>query len=124
MQAPQLLLLVATVITATPLQDWVFAADKTQKVYQAHLNFTHINSIKQFEMALQQAQGKLVMLDLYADWCVACKEFKKYTFSDAAVQTKLANMVLLQANITANNAETRSVAEKPASHWVANYFVL
>ncbi|MFP1452837.1 hypothetical protein ACLB1N_20845 [Escherichia coli] len=27
------------------------------------------------------------MLDLYADWCVACKEFEKYTFSDPQVQS-------------------------------------
>jgi thiol:disulfide interchange protein DsbD len=31
---------------------------------------------------------KPVMLDLYADWCVACKEFEKYTFSDPQVQTR------------------------------------
>lgn len=104
-QALQFLLLAATVITVIPLQDWVFGANNTQKVYQVHLNFTHINSIKQLEVALQQAQGKPVMLDLYADWCVACKEFEKYTLSDAAVQAKLANVVLLQVNVTANNAE-------------------
>ena len=45
------------------------------------------------------------MLDLYADWCVACKEFEKYTFSDAAVQASPANAVLLQADVTANGAE-------------------
>ncbi|MNG73806.1 Thiol:disulfide interchange protein DsbD precursor [compost metagenome] len=45
------------------------------------------------------------MLDLYADWCVACKEFEKYTFSDTRVQAALANTVLLQADVTANNAE-------------------
>lgn len=111
-QALQLLLLAATVITARPLQDWVFGADNTQKVHQAHLNFTHINSIKQLEVALQQAQGKPVMLDLYADWCVACKEFEKYTFSDAAVQAKLANVVLLQANVTANNAEQAALLKR------------
>lgn len=45
------------------------------------------------------------MLDLYADWCVACKEFDKYTFSDAGVQASLADTVLLQADVTANSAE-------------------
>lgn len=44
------------------------------------------------------------MLDLYADWCVACKEFEKYTFSDPQVQKTLADTVLLQANVTANDA--------------------
>ncbi len=36
------------------------------------------------------------MLDLYADWCVACKEFEKYTFSDPQVQHALSDTVLLQ----------------------------
>jgi thiol:disulfide interchange protein DsbD len=40
------------------------------------------------------------MLDLYADWCVACKEFEKYTFSDPQVQSALKETVLLQANVT------------------------
>ncbi|VFS56616.1 Thiol:disulfide interchange protein DsbD precursor [Kluyvera cryocrescens] len=45
------------------------------------------------------------MLDLYADWCVACKEFEKYTFSDPQVQKALQNTVLLQADVTANRAQ-------------------
>lgn len=45
------------------------------------------------------------MLNLYADWCVACKEFEKYTFSDPQVQKALADTVLLQANVTANDAQ-------------------
>jgi thiol:disulfide interchange protein DsbD len=32
------------------------------------------------KIADANAQGKTVMVDLYADWCVACKEFEKYTF--------------------------------------------
>ncbi|STY64656.1 Thiol:disulfide interchange protein DsbD precursor [Mannheimia haemolytica] len=45
------------------------------------------------------------MLDLYADWCVACKEFEKYTFSDQNVQNKLNEMVVLQIDMTKNSAE-------------------
>jgi thiol:disulfide interchange protein DsbD len=55
--------------------------------------------------ALEQAKGRPVMLDLYADWCVACKEFEKYTFSNPQVQQALGNTVLLQADVTANNAQ-------------------
>ncbi|CAI1799492.1 protein-disulfide reductase DsbD [Serratia liquefaciens] len=100
----QMLLLAAAVIAARPLQDWAFDVNSTQQA-APHLNFTQISNVEQLNLALQQAQGKPVMLDLYADWCVACKEFEKYTFSDAAVQAKLANAVLLQADVTANNAE-------------------
>ncbi|ASM24169.1 MULTISPECIES: protein-disulfide reductase DsbD [Serratia] len=104
-RALQLLLLAAAVIAARPLQDWAFGTDQAQQAAQPHLAFTRINNVEQLDLALQQARGKPVMLDLYADWCVACKEFEKYTFSDAAVQASLANAVLLQADVTANSAE-------------------
>ncbi|MGQ6163994.1 protein-disulfide reductase DsbD [Serratia sp. IR-2025] len=104
-RALQLLLLTAAVIAARPLQDWAFGADQAQQAAQQHLAFARINNVEQLDLALQQARGKPVMLDLYADWCVACKEFEKYTFSDAAVQASLANAVLLQADVTANGAE-------------------
>lgn len=111
-RALQLLLLAAAVISARPLQDWAFGATSAQQANLPHLSFTRINSVEQFDLALRQAQGKPVMLDLYADWCVACKEFEKYTFSDAAVQAKLANVVLLQADVTANNAEQAALLKR------------
>lgn len=101
----QVLLLAALVISARPLQDWAFGNTASEQAALPHLNFTRINNVEQLNLALQQAQGKPVMLDLYADWCVACKEFEKYTFSDPAVQAQLADTVLLQADVTANDAE-------------------
>jgi thiol:disulfide interchange protein DsbD len=96
----QILLLGAALIGARPLQDWAFGT--VQSTQQSHLNFTRISSVEDLDQALAQAQGKPVMLDLYADWCVACKEFEKYTFSDPEVQQALENSVLLQADVTAN----------------------
>lgn len=104
-RALQLLLLAAAVIAARPLQDWAFGTSSAQQATVQHLNFTRVSNVDQLNAALQQAQGKPVMLDLYADWCVACKEFEKYTFSDARVQAALTNTVLLQADVTANNSE-------------------
>ncbi|MBC1188084.1 protein-disulfide reductase DsbD [Kluyvera sichuanensis] len=99
----QILLLAAALISVRPLQDWAFGTSVTQS--QSHLNFTRINNVETLNAALASAQGKPVMLDLYADWCVACKEFEKYTFSDPQVQQALQNTVLLQADVTANSAE-------------------
>lgn len=99
----QILLLAAALISVRPLQDWAFGTTVAQS--QSHLSFTRINSVETLNSALASAQGKPVMLDLYADWCVACKEFEKYTFSDPQVQQALQNTVLLQADVTANSAQ-------------------
>jgi len=69
------------------------------------LAFTKIKGIEGLdrELAKANAQGKVVMLDFYADWCVSCKEMEKYTFSDARVQQSLKDVVLLQADVTLND---------------------
>lgn len=107
MRLVQILLLAAALVSVRPLQDWAFGAPAAQT--QAHLNFTHVQSVDDLNRALAQAKGKPVMLDLYADWCVACKEFEKYTFSDPQVQNALKETVLLQANVTANNAQDKAL---------------
>ena len=103
MRIVQIVLLAAALVCVRPLQDWTFGAPHTQP--QAHLNFTPVASVDALNQALEQAKGRPVMLDLYADWCVACKEFEKYTFSNPQVQQALGKTVLLQADVTANNAQ-------------------
>ncbi|KAA8668364.1 protein-disulfide reductase DsbD [Pantoea dispersa] len=104
-----ILMLAAALVVARPLQDWAFGSSSTQSV--AHLPFQRISSSQQLDSALQQAQGRITMVDLYADWCVACKEFEKYTFSDDGVRSALSNVQLLQANVTANNAQDNALLQ-------------
>lgn len=103
-RACQLLLLAALLVAARPLQDWAFG-NHIQQSEIRHLGFKSVADLPQLQAALAQAKGQPVMLDLYADWCVACKEFEKYTFSDDKVQRQLADTVLLQADVTANSTE-------------------
>ena len=72
---------------------------------EQHLAFKRIKSVDdlQGELANASKQGKLVMLDFYADWCVYCKDYEKYVFTDPRVQQALSNVVLLQADVTAND---------------------
>ena len=65
--------------------------------------FIRIKTLDDLKTRLEAARGKPVLLDLYADWCVACKEFEHKTFSDPEVQSRFADMVLLQADVTAND---------------------
>jgi thiol:disulfide interchange protein DsbD len=52
------------------------------------------------------------MLDFYADWCVSCKEMEAFTFTDARVRQKLDRMLLLQADVTANNEEHKALLKR------------
>jgi len=55
-------------------------------------------------------QGSLpAIIDFYADWCVSCKEMERFTFSDARVQRKLADWIVLRADVTANSDEDKAL---------------
>ncbi|MGG6121245.1 protein-disulfide reductase DsbD [Pantoea allii] len=106
----QIIMLAAALISARPLQDWAFGSGAPQQNI-AHLPFQSVQTVEQLDQALQQAQGRITMVDLYADWCVACKEFEKYTFSDSAVRDSLNNVQLLQANVTANTTTDNALLQ-------------
>ena len=76
------------------------------------LAFTRIKTVAQLDAALAQTGGKTAMLDFYADWCVSCKEMEKLTFVDPAVQASLANSVLLQVDVTANDADDKAMLKR------------
>ncbi|WP_263056386.1 protein-disulfide reductase DsbD [Pantoea agglomerans] len=107
----QIIMLAAALISARPLQDWAFGGPAAQQQTVAPLPFHTIQTPQQLDSALQQARGRITMVDLYADWCVACKEFEKYTFSDSAVRDSLSQVQLLQANVTANNASDNALLQ-------------
>ncbi len=75
------------------------------------LAFQRIKGMRGLDAALRgaTAQGRPVMLDFYADWCVSCKEMERYTFSDVQVQVALGETLLLQADVTANDAEDQAL---------------
>lgn len=66
------------------------------------LRFERVKSVAELDQRLAAANGKYVMLDFYADWCVSCKEMERFTFADSKVQAQLKDMVLLQVDVTAN----------------------
>jgi thiol:disulfide interchange protein DsbD len=80
---------------------------------EAGVAFKRIKSTADLEreIAAAQAAGRPVMLDFYADWCVSCKEMERLTFTDAAVRVELARAVLLQADVTANDAVDQALLQ-------------
>ncbi|HJV87814.1 MAG TPA: protein-disulfide reductase DsbD [Noviherbaspirillum sp.] len=75
-------------------------------------NFKRVKTTAELDDMLAKSSGKAVMLDFYADWCVSCKEMEKLTFSDRRVQAQFANMVLLQADVTANNDDDKALLKR------------
>ena len=76
------------------------------------LPFKQVRSVAELDSAIRNAAGKTVMLDFYADWCVACKELEQFTFSNPAVGKALQNIVLLQADVTQNSAEDAALLKR------------
>lgn len=75
------------------------------------LQFHRIKTVAQLDAVLAMA-SQPVMLDFYADWCVSCKEMEAFTFTDAQVKARLNQMLLLQADVTANDADDRALLKR------------
>ncbi len=75
------------------------------------LKFQAIASLAELDDVVRTS-SRPVMLDFYADWCVACKEFEKFTFTDAAVRQKMAGLTLLRVDVTANNENDKALLRK------------
>ena len=112
----RILFLVAAMISVKPLQTWVWGESQAPSAVEnkafSHIEFKKVKSEAELQQALAENNKPLVMLDLYADWCVACKEFEKETFSDPSVQKAFGNMLLLQVDMTKNSEENRALMTK------------
>jgi thiol:disulfide interchange protein DsbD len=82
------------------------------KAHEAPLAFQRVKTVQQLDAVLAQTGGKTVMLDFYADWCVSCKEMEKLTFVDPQVRAKLTNTLLLQVDVTANDADDKAMLKR------------
>jgi len=92
-----------------------FAANNknaSQLQQSSSLAFTRIASNAELDLKLAETNGKPVMLDFYADRCVACKELEQLTFSAPNVQKLLENTTLLQVDVTANSDEDKALLKR------------
>lgn len=76
------------------------------------LPFKRVRNSGELDAAIKAAAGKHVMLDFYADWCVSCKEYERFTFADPRVQKLLEGSVLLQADVTDNTPEDAALLSR------------
>jgi len=94
-----------------PLQPLAGLRGQAVAAEEKRLPFERVKSVTELETRINTA-GRPVMLDFYADWCVSCKEMERLTFSDPAVQAKLAGFTLLQADVTANTDDDKALLAK------------
>lgn len=92
----------------------VFGGGAGEAGSHTELVFQQVKGPEGLEQALADArrQGRPVMLDFYADWCISCKEMEKYTFGDPQVQAALEGVVLLQTDVTANDAQDQALLKR------------
>jgi thioredoxin:protein disulfide reductase len=73
--------------------------------------FRRVRNVDELDAILRTA-GRPVLFDFYADWCVSCKEMERFTFTDPAVQARMADWLLLQVDVTANTAEDKALMRR------------
>ena len=115
--ALRILLLIMAMISVKPLQNWLWNEDVAKSAVEnsavlAQPQFKRIGSYQELQQALQANPKAVAMLDLYADWCVACKEFEKYTFSNGQVQNAFQDVLLLQADMTQNSPQNTELMKQ------------
>jgi len=108
--------LIAAMALAQPLQTWLWQnhtqPTETQSSVQNSLEFQQVHSYDELQQVLAQNPKSMAMLDLYADWCIACKEFDHKTFADSKVQAVLKDVLLLRIDMTNNSENNRTLMKQ------------
>ncbi len=63
-------------------------------------------------LARAESEGRPVMIDFFADWCAACKELDKYTYSDPAVQSEAQRFTSVKVDATDDTEDLRAIQKR------------
>jgi thioredoxin:protein disulfide reductase len=87
---------------------------QTGAIVPQQLDFKRIRTFAELQEALSLAKraGKPTLVDFYADWCVACKQMARTTFSDPRVISALSNVQLLKVDVTDNDAADKTLEQR------------
>lgn len=79
--------------------------------HSEEVKFQRVRSVAELDQVVATA-GRPVMFDFYADWCISCKEMERFVFTDPRVKARLDQMLLVQADVTANNADDQALLKR------------
>ncbi|MHC8304021.1 protein-disulfide reductase DsbD [Pseudomonas sp. PB3P13] len=73
-----------------------------------------VTTAQELDHALAQAKssGAPLLLDWYADWCISCKLIENQVLTDANVVERLKGYRLIRFDMTASNAEQRTLLDR------------
>lgn len=80
-----------------PLQNNTQAISTQKQHYYVATDLETVNKI------INNANGKPVLLDFYADWCASCKIMEGTIFKDPTVLKSLENIIWIKADVTLNS---------------------
>jgi thiol:disulfide interchange protein DsbD len=92
--------------TGANLWYWLPGATVTQVAGQSvapqNTEFKLVKTLDELQQEVKKsaAAGKPVLVDLFAEWCVACKEFEHITFADGNVKSLMAQFTLIKIDVT------------------------
>ncbi|MBU1312084.1 MAG: protein-disulfide reductase DsbD [Gammaproteobacteria bacterium] len=98
--AGQLLLLAVLLVN---IRFWWPATDASVAIAEAtgqQTGFELVNSLEELQQKIAASDQRYTLVDLYADWCIACKEFEHLTFPKAEVQAQMQKMQLIKVDVT------------------------
>jgi thiol:disulfide interchange protein DsbD len=89
-----------------------FGESKPDGDRAGHLPFRKVKSVAELDQHILQSKDKYIMVEFSADWCISCKEMERFTFTDVKVQSRLKDVVLLQADVTAGTPDDAALLKR------------
>ncbi len=84
----------------------------SETIASEHVKFEKVKTIAELDKVLLANKGNKILLDFSAEWCAVCKELEEVTFSDEKVKAKMAEFVLVQADLTENSDAQKDLSKK------------
>jgi len=85
-----------------------FSKEHTNHLFQSVTDMKSLNQM----LAKAKEEHRPVIIDFYADWCVACKEMDSQAFSDPDVIKSMKPFMRLRVDLTKNDSASLAIAKR------------